>query len=363
MMHLFAISLIFVSFFIKDSNGFILSPLPQQHYHYQHHKQAKLSKNNLLFYSSSTNNKNVKTDDKFDIEIISEDPKCFLVHNMLSVEECEEYISRANKEIEATKENKQKSVDDNDNSNMKRSNAPEVSIQLSRLWPLPFLCLGAGIPPLIKLFMNSPVDKSITTTGSEHMITINDILSTAIPNISIALGITIISMFTITQGMKTYAAKYTRTSQSIALNQEQDLEFIRPLVTGACEITKQNWYQWEAPVITKYETDALFASHNDASPTKGSEWVDIGGQRIVTVITYLNTCQEGGGTKFDKLNFVVQPKQGSALVFFPADSKTLIADERTIHQSLPAIDEKFIVQLFGRCQRVPPPLGIPDSFT
>jgi hypothetical protein len=33
-----------------------------------------------------------------------------------------------------------------------------------------------------------------------------------------------------------------------------------------------------------------------------------------------------------------------------------------LYKQLPAVDEKIIVQLFGRHQRVPPPLGIPDSF-
>ena len=32
------------------------------------------------------------------------------------------------------------------------------------------------------------------------------------------------------------------------------------------------------------------------------------------------------------------------------------------HESLPAIEEKYIVQMFGRVDRVPPPLGILDSF-
>jgi len=144
---------------------------------------------------------------------------------------------------------------------------------------------------------------------------------------------------------------------------EEDCNFIRDHVTRASSIANDHpWTGWEAPVVTRYSPGALFASHNDASPTRGSEWRVLGGQRIVTVITYLNSCEKGGGTKFDKLNISVQPVQGSALVFFPADSDTLVADDRTVHQSLPAVEEKWIVQLFGRVRRVPPPLGIPDSF-
>jgi len=57
------------------------------------------------------------------------------------------------------------------------------------------------------------------------------------------------------------------------------------------------------------------------------------------------------------------PEGGSALVFYPADGDTWEADERTVHCSLAAVEEKFIVQMFGRGgERVPPPLGIPDCY-
>eukprot|EP00956_Cyclotella_meneghiniana_P039481 scaffold172536_cov57-Cyclotella_meneghiniana.AAC.2 len=154
-----------------------------------------------------------------------------------------------------------------------------------------------------------------------------------------------------------------RTSISLALNTEEDCDFIRTLVDKASDVTNHTWSSFEAPVITKYPKDAVFASHNDASPTRGSEWSDLGGQRVITVIVYLNTCNEGGGTKFDQLGFTVQPREGSALIFFPANSETLEADGRTVHQSLPAVDEKYIVQLFGRCGRVPSPLGIPANYS
>ena len=321
--------------------------------------------NKVLTSSLSSSITSTIKEDDFDIEIISHDPKCFLIKNLLSPEECEEYISRANCEIEASRHNADKDGDErknNDNS-MRRSNAPDVSIKISRLWPLPFLCLGAGIPPVVKLFLNTDdISSSTSSININNVITLKQIISVALPNISLALIITGLSIVAITQGMRQYAEKFTRTSKSIALNNENDMDFIRSLVTRASSITDHDWSQWEAPVITKYDPGALFASHNDASPTKGSEWGDLGGQRVVTVITYLNTCEKGGGTKFDSLNFTVQPKQGCALVFYPANSNTLEADERTVHQSLPAVEDKYIVQLFGRHKRVPPPLGIPDTF-
>jgi len=270
---------------------------------------------------------------------LSEDPKVFLVQNFLSPEECQMFINRAE-----TNEDK---------GGLQRSNAPQVTLNKSRLWPLPFLCLGAGIPSILRLFQES---------SSDDAVEFSQILSTALPPIAISSAITIFFVVTLTKGMQFYAQSSSRTSESLSLNSPQDVDFIRPLVDRACAETNHSWKNWEAPVITKYSPGAVFASHNDASATRGSEWSDLGGQRVVTVITYLNTCQKGGGTRFGKLGFTVQPKQGSALIFFPADGDTWEADERTVHQSLEAIEEKFIIQMFGRGQRVPPPLGIPDSF-
>lgn len=269
------------------------------------------------------------------IEFLSDDPKCFIIRDFLSKEECEKYIQRANNA---------------DPAKMRQSNAPKVFLQVDKLWPLPFLCLGAGLPPLIRIY----------TSSTE--ITADRLLNAVVPPIIIGSGFMTFLVYLTTTFLQIFADGKSRTSDSLALNSDDDIDFIRVLVDEASKVTGHHWTKWEAPVITKYRKGALFAKHNDASPTRGSEWRNVGGQRVVTVITYLNTCTSGGGTKFDRLGFTVQPQQGSALVFYPADSKTMEADERTVHQSLAAIDEKYIVQLFGRCERVPPPLGIPDSY-
>jgi prolyl 4-hydroxylase len=88
----------------------------------------------------------------------------------------------------------------------------------------------------------------------------------------------------------------------------------------------------------------------------------MGGQRVITCICYLNTVNEGGETSFDQMGINVKPTKGTALVFFPANVHTLKADERTTHESLPPVEEKWIVQMFGRVGRVPPPLGLSDLY-
>jgi hypothetical protein len=280
----------------------------------------------------------VTTSSQWNVTVLSQDPKVLYIQDFLSPDECHSYIEWAKMR----------------NGNMTRSNPPSVSLDTTRLWPLPIICFLAGIPSSIRFMRYSPPVMDVSW--------VLDLVRAILPAISIAsVASAVLCLFILTL-VRMISDNTSRTSDALSLNSEQDCEFIRPLVERASFITNHPWSHWEAPVVTKYRTGARFMSHNDASPKKGFEWSNMGGQRVVTVITYLNTCVNGGGTKFDTLGFTVQPKQGSTLIFFPADRNTLLADDRTIHQSLPAVEEKWIVQLFGRIDRVPTPLGIPDAF-
>jgi hypothetical protein len=271
------------------------------------------------------------------VQVLSEDPLVYTITDLLSKEECEAYRQRV-QEVQ-------------DSRPMTRSNPPEVSLDIARLWPLPILSLGAGIPPLVK---------SLETTTDLSPV---NILTAILPNVALAFVASIVLAFAVILPLvRMQSASSSRTSEAIAMNLQEDISFVRPLVDKICEITTAPWYSWEAPVVTRYDPGAIFARHGDASPTKGSEWKETGGQRVVTCICYLNTVPTGGETYFDKLGLAVPPIAGQALVFFPADSTTWKADDRTTHESLPPGEEKWIVQLFGRAERVPGPLGLPDSF-
>ena len=278
------------------------------------------------------------------LEILSHDPLVYLVHIVLSPEECQSYIDRVGSMSEET-----------DLRFMTTSNPAEVSLDVKKLWPLPFLSIMAGIPSVMRQLEISEGISNISW---------GTIAMNATPAVGWALLVSLLLALAAVPLLQTIFAPAARTSEAISLNQVDDLNFIRPLVERACRITGNHpWQCFEAPVVTRYRTGAVFGLHNDASPTRGSEWSTLGAQRVVTAIFYLSTCANGGATRFDRLGFEVQPRQGSALVFSPADKQTLKADDRTRHESMPAVDEKWIVQMFGRIgPRVPSPLGIPDAF-
>lgn len=275
------------------------------------------------------------------VQVLSQDPLIYLIPNLLSKEECQAYQKRV--------------LDFQDTRPLKRSNPPQVSLQVSKLWPLPFLSLLAGLPPLLRL--------ETSTTESHITLTLTQALQVMLPNVAIALAASFLLAFGIVlPALRKLSESSSRTSVAVALNLEADMEFVQPLVDRVSALVGHAWEKWEAPVVTRYEPGAIFARHGDASPTMGSEWADMGGQRVVTCICYLNSLDKGGETYFHKLGFGVSPQQGSALVFFPADSISRKADDRTIHESLPADEDKWIVQLFGRAERVPSPLGLPDAY-
>ena len=71
----------------------------------------------------------------------------------------------------------------------------------------------------------------------------------------------------------------------------------------------------------RYRNDEFYKPHYDAFDTAsqdGRRFAQNGGQRVCTVLVYLNDVPNGGETSFAKLGLRVRPRRGVALVFFPA---------------------------------------------
>lgn len=109
----------------------------------------------------------------------------------------------------------------------------------------------------------------------------------------------------------------------------------------------------EEPQIVRYRKGEEFSWHYDEVP---ASQLENGGQRVLTLLLYLNTVARGGGTCFRDLNdtsgqpLVVKPKLGSALLFFPA-KRDGTPDDRTLHKGEIAEDEKWIIQMWTHQRR------------
>eukprot|EP00793_Prasinoderma_coloniale_P005413 PRCOL_00004821-RA len=118
---------------------------------------------------------------------------------------------------------------------------------------------------------------------------------------------------------------------------------------------------YETTQLARYEPGQHFLEHEDAFPVHDARAQ--GFQRRATLLVYLNTPEGGGGTtRFEKVGCEVSPREGRALLFFPARGGELAGapDARTLHTATDAGGEKWIAQLWvgwgmPAVGRAPPP--------
>jgi len=103
--------------------------------------------------------------------------------------------------------------------------------------------------------------------------------------------------------------------------------------------------------IARYTDNQRYVEHYDAvdpSTEAGRSFCMNGGQRVATVLIYLNHVEHGGSTCFPKLNLNVKPVKGTALIFFPAFLNGEL-DTDVLHAGMPAHKEvKWVSQVWIR---------------
>jgi prolyl 4-hydroxylase len=157
----------------------------------------------------------------------------------------------------------------------------------------------------------------------------------------------------------------SRTSSTCYLAREDLPDILRKISL----LTGKPYDHCELPQVGRYFPTQQYLQHYDAfdlSTEDGRRFAMNGGQRTITVLIYLNTVQRGGATRFPALELEVQPVRGMALVFFPATVDGLL-DKMALHAALPAIDTKYVSQVWIRqsayvgqpSKRLSQPLGVP----
>ena len=261
------------------------------------------------------------------LRILSESPRVAVVDDMLTAAECEALIAHASRR------------------GLERSNPSAAQFDAAKLRNLAPLLLAAPLPRAAATFEATGGDVAAAAAAGGAVLALAGALTVALAQV--------------VRAVSQARAAGGRTSEAVALNGAADAALAAPLVARLAAALGASPRDFEAPVVTRYERGAKFATHNDASADPERDWGDNGGQRLATVILYLNDVAAGGETSFDKLDVAVAPRRGAACVFFPADADSHRADDRTTHASLPAVDTKWICQVWRRARRVPPPLGLP----
>lgn len=134
-----------------------------------------------------------------------------------------------------------------------------------------------------------------------------------------------------------------RTSDGMFFAKKQD-EFITRIENRLSAFVNWPIENGEGMQVLRYSPGAEYKPHNDyfnVNDDSSKVTLKRGGQRIATVIVYLNEVAAGGGTIFPDLGLEVKPVPGSAIFFgYPtADNSS-----KTLHGGCPVVTgEKWVL--------------------
>lgn len=135
-----------------------------------------------------------------------------------------------------------------------------------------------------------------------------------------------------------YVTHHARTSESCNFGYEIDW-----LISKVSSLTNLPSSHQEPAQFTRYTKGQFYRAHQDSLYDPDP----VTGQRVATVLIYLNTVQRGGATFFNSLNLRVKPEAGSAVIFFPSKLNGE-RDLRYLHAAEEAVDEKWVAQIWVR---------------
>lgn len=100
----------------------------------------------------------------------------------------------------------------------------------------------------------------------------------------------------------------------LAWPKKQEYEVLQRISVKLSELTNLPIENQEPLQVIHYDVGGEYKSHFDAF-CKESENIIKYGNRITSVIIYLNDVEEGGQTNFPKLDITINPTKGKCLIF------------------------------------------------
>lgn len=114
------------------------------------------------------------------------------------------------------------------------------------------------------------------------------------------------------------------------------------IVSKLTMLANCNADQLEILQTLRYTQGQEFKPHTDGYMGPVSACGFEQSNRLITIFCYLNNVGRGGSTYFPEVDLEIRPQRGMAVLHFPSDVE-LREDDRTVHQGMPAIDEKWLL--------------------
>ncbi|XP_043655494.1 prolyl 4-hydroxylase subunit alpha-2 [Drosophila teissieri] len=116
----------------------------------------------------------------------------------------------------------------------------------------------------------------------------------------------------------------------------EDLEVLNRIGRRVGDMTGLSTRSGRQMQLLKYGFGGHFAPHYDYFDSK-TIYLETVGDRIATVLFYLNNVDHGGATAFPRINLAVPTQRGSALFWHNLDGQSYDYDTRTFHGACPLI--------------------------
>ena len=131
-------------------------------------------------------------------------------------------------------------------------------------------------------------------------------------------------------------ADASRTSQTAWISKTDPVA--QKVFTKALEHTGKTLAECEDLQVVKYEPGTYYREHHDSCCDGSQGCLDFekeGGQRVATLLVYLNSDFTDGETHFPNLDLKLKADPGSAILFRPLGSDEAKCHPKALHAGLP----------------------------
>jgi prolyl 4-hydroxylase len=132
----------------------------------------------------------------------------------------------------------------------------------------------------------------------------------------------------------------------------KDDPIVSNIIKRVCDLSNIPFENSEKMQVVKYEPGGYYNEHYDASCDDLIECVEFeknGGQRVVTMIIYLNDQYEGGSTNFPRLNNNYKPVKNTGVLFYSLEKNGSKCHPLSLHAGAQVLSgHKYIANIWLR---------------
>lgn len=143
----------------------------------------------------------------------------------------------------------------------------------------------------------------------------------------------------------------SRRSSTAWLRKKED-EKIRKIIQRICDLTNMPIENAEDLQVVKYLPNGYYRPHHDSCCDKNDackKFEEDGGQRVVTMVIYLNDGFKGGETNFPNLKMRLKAPKCGGLLFYPLEKGGNRCHPHALHEGTDVIEGvKYIANVWIR---------------